>query len=71
MEHTETVAFAGVVGSDRVALSIAPHADTDENDPQMLSIEAMSASAGTGQITVDIAFAELTAGPIKLHAQVL
>ncbi len=67
MELSETVAATGVTGSSVVLLSIAPHADSDENDAEMLDILSMSAAPGTDQITVKMAFAAPTAGAIKLN----
>ncbi len=66
-QWTETVAATGVTGSSRIFLTIAPHLDADENDAEMLDVMAMSAAPGTGQITVEMAFATPTAGPIKLN----
>ena len=67
LSHVETVAASGVTASQRVIASIAPHLDSDENDAEMLDVLALSAAAGTGQITVDIAFATMTAGQIKIN----
>lgn len=67
LEWSETVAATGVTGASRVFLSIAPHDDADENDAEMLDIAAMSAAPGTGQITVELAFAVPVAGAIKLN----
>ena len=60
-------ALADIASSDSIMVAIADHADTDENAAEMLSLDAMSASAGTGQITVTMAFREPTSGPIKLN----
>lgn len=67
MAWTETVAAAGVTPSSTIIPALAPHLDTDENDAELLSIVALSALAGTNQITFTLAFAEPTAGPIKLN----
>lgn len=67
LEHIETVTATGVTGTSRVFLSIAPHDDADENDAEMLDVAAMSAAPGTGQITVEMAFAVPVAGPIKIN----
>lgn len=66
-EWAETVAASGVVPADVVLLSVAAHLDSDENDAEMLDITAMSGAAGTNQVTVTLAFATPTAGPIKLN----
>lgn len=67
LEWSETVTATGVTGSSVVLLSIAPHADSDENDAEMLDVMAMSAAPGTDQITVELAFATPTAGVVKLN----
>lgn len=67
LSHTETVAATGVTPSSIITPTLAPHLDTDENDAEFLSIVALSALAGTNQITFTLAFAVPTAGPIKLN----
>lgn len=67
IEHIETLAAASVTGSMRILLSVGPHADTDENTAEMLSIDAMEGLPGTGTITATLAFSEPTAGPIRLN----
>jgi hypothetical protein len=67
MEWEETVTASGVTGASRIFLSLAPTTDFDENSAEMLSVDAMSATPGTGQITISMAFAEPTAGPIKMN----
>ena len=67
LEHTQTVTATGITGSSRIFLSIAPHDDADENDAEMLDVAAMSAAPGSGQITVEMAFAVPVAGPIKIN----
>lgn len=66
-EWEETVTATGVTGTSRIMLSLAPALDTDENDPSFLDVMNMSATPGTGQITVAMAFATPAAGPIKLN----
>ena len=66
-EWTETLTATGVISTNRITVAIADHTDTDENAAEMLSLDAMSASAGTGQITVTMAFRDPTSGPIKLN----
>lgn len=67
LEHTETVAAVGVLPAMKVFLAIAPHDDDDENNPLMLDILAISGTAGTDTIDVNIAFGARTSGPIKLN----
>ena len=67
LEWTETVTAVGVTATQKIMASIAAHDDTDENDAEMLDILAMSATAGTGQITFDLGFSQVTSGPIKIN----
>lgn len=67
LEWSETVTATGVTGSSRIFLTVAPHADSDENDAEMMDLVAMSAAPGTGQITLEMAFSAPMAGPIKLN----
>lgn len=67
LEHSETVTATGVTGSSRIFLTVAPHDDADENHEQFLDILGMAAVPGTNQITINMAFATPTAGPIKLN----
>lgn len=66
-EWRQTVTATGVVPSNVVILSVAPHLDADENDAELLDVMAASALAGTDQITVVLSFDTPTAGPIKLN----
>ncbi len=66
LEWVETVTATGVVPADVVVPTIGAHVDADENDAEMLDVMALSATAGTDQITVTMAFATPTAGPIKI-----
>lgn len=67
LEWIETVAAVGVTSTQKIMPFIAAHDDTDENDAEMLDILAMSATAGTNQITFDIGFSQVTSGPIKIN----
>lgn len=66
-EWTETVAATGVTGSSKIIASIAAAADVDENTAEMLSINALSGTGGTNTIEFNMAFAEPTAGAIKIN----
>lgn len=66
-EHEETLAAVGVTASMRVLLTLAPHADSDENSEQALDVRGMAGEAGTDTITVRLAFGSLTSGPIRLN----
>lgn len=67
LEWTETVAATGVTGSNVAMICVAPHADSDENDAELLDIAAMSADPGTNTLTIDLAFLTPTQGAIKLN----
>lgn len=70
IEYSVTEAFPGMLPTYSIGLMLAAHADTDENGAEMLDIRAMSATAGTDTLTIDIAFGEPTAGLIRLNMQV-
>lgn len=71
LEWRETVAKAGILPADAIGLFLAPALDTDENDPELLDLLTMSASAGTDRITINMTFLQPTSGPIKLIWKVL
>jgi hypothetical protein len=48
-------------------LSLGAFTDDDENAIEFLDVSAMGATPGTNQITVNMAFASPTSGPIKLN----
>ena len=64
---TATVTFVGCTPAMKVFVALAPALDSEENDPQFLVVQSISAVAGTGQATVSIAFGEITSGPINVH----
>lgn len=67
LEWSQTVAAVGVTPSQRIMVALGSHLDADENDAEMLDVAAMSAAAGTDQITFEMAFSTPTAGPIKIN----
>lgn len=66
LQWAETVTATGVVPADMVLVGIGAHVDADENDAEMLDVAGLSATAGTDQITVTMAFTTPTAGAIKI-----
>jgi hypothetical protein len=70
IEHYETVAFPGVTSGNSISLALAPATGADENEADMISLDAMSATAGTDAIDITLSFAEPHSGPVKLIAQV-
>ena len=67
IEWTETIAAAGLTAGSLVFVQLAPPNDTLENDPEMLDIAAMAAACtADNTITVTMAFATPTSGPIPL-----
>jgi len=66
-EHDETMAAVGVTAGMKVMLTLAPHADTDENNEQALDLMGMSGEAGADTLTVRLAFGSLTSGPIRIN----
>lgn len=66
-EWSETVAATGLVAGSRVFVQLAPPDNAQENDPEMLDIQAMSAAClANDTLTVTAAFATPTRGPIGL-----
>lgn len=66
-EWSQLVTATGVTPASIVLVSIAAHDDADENDAEMLDIAAMSAAAGTDQITIEMSFITPVAGVVKLN----
>ena len=67
MQHTQTLAAAGVTPTSIVTLSFAATTDLDENTPELLTACNMMAIPGTNQITVNLSFRRPESGPIKLN----
>ncbi len=64
---TQTVSAPGVTATDTVFGSLAAHDDTDENDPELLDLVALSLRPGTDQLTVTLTFSQVTNGPVKIN----
>ena len=69
-EARTTIVSAGVTTSSVILTKLAPALDTDENDPEFLSLDTLIALPGTGAFEILITFRELTSGPIKLQYQI-
>lgn len=67
LEHVQSVTFTGCTAGLRVFVSVAPHLVADENDTEMLDVQAVSALAATDAAVVTLSFGEQTSGPIKLN----
>ncbi len=67
LEWSQTVTATGVTVAQRIMLTVGAHGDADENTAEMLDIAAMSATPGTGQITLEMSFATPAAGAIKIN----
>lgn len=67
LEHTETIAVAGVLASNRIILGLAPCLDSDENCPEMLDIISYVATPADGSVTITAAFSQRTSGPVKFN----
>lgn len=68
-EHTQVIVDVAIVPTDKLILSLAPALDSDDNAPETLSLETLTAVAGTGQFTVTASFGEFTSGVIKFYYQ--
>lgn len=66
-EWSETVAAVGATATSRVWLGLAATTDDDENTAELLDVVSMSATPGTGTLTITMTFSQLTRGPIKLN----
>jgi hypothetical protein len=71
MFHTQTVVAFGVVTTNDLAMTIAPHDDTDENHELWLDPMLLTGRAGIDEITINATFSAPTSGPIKLNWSVL
>ena len=67
IQASATLAAAGVTGSSVVLIGVAPHTDADENTAEMIDLAAVSATPGTGTITVAASFMTPHAGPIRFN----
>jgi len=66
-EWSEIVTATGVTGASVILITVAAHADSDENGADMLDLVSMSATPGTDQIAVEMAFSTPQRGEIKLN----
>jgi hypothetical protein len=66
-DHTQTIAAPGVTPSSIVFVALGAFPDSDENDPSLLDVAAISGAPGTDQITVTIAFSTPTEGVVRLN----
>ena len=68
LEWSETITDASVLVTSRVHAWLAPSTDdTDENDPELLDVMALWASALAGGFTAGLTFSQPCSGPIRLH----
>ena len=66
-EWRETVSVLGMTAGRIVFPVVGAHADTDENDPELLDIGALAAIPGTDTLTFVLNFLTPTQGPIKMN----
>jgi hypothetical protein len=72
IEWTQTVSAPGLTSGSLVFVQLAPPDDALENDPEMLDIAAMAAACTSNDtLTVTMAFATPTIGPIALYYGVM
>lgn len=65
--HEQTVTATGVTGSMKVLVSLAPHADTDENHETLLEVDALAAEPSANALKLRMAFTTPTCGPIRIN----
>lgn len=68
--YSEDISIPGILPANFIELCVAPHLDEDENNEQGLSIQTLTAIAGTDMFTVNVEFSELTTGIIKLKYKI-
>jgi hypothetical protein len=66
-EHSQIITDAGISPTDKIMVSLAPALDSDENSPEMLSLDTLTATAGSGNLTVLACFREKTSGNVKIN----
>jgi hypothetical protein len=66
-EWSESVSVAGASATSRVSVWLAPAADGDENDPEMLDLQTLWAVPGSGTVTFGLTFSYPQSGPVKLN----
>lgn len=69
-EHYQTITDAAVLPASVIQIKLSPVSANDENDPELLGLEEIVATPGTGQFDVVATFTELHSGPIKVQYQV-
>ena len=62
-----TIAATGVTSNKLVLAWLASTGPADENEPEWLSVNSISAAAGSDTVTVSITFAEPVSGEIKIN----
>lgn len=63
----QTVAVIGVTPANIIMCGLGAFTDNDENSAEFLDVAAISAAAGTDQITVTASFTTPTAGAIRIN----
>jgi hypothetical protein len=67
LEHRQTVSTPGVTPTSRLFLTLAPTADGEENDPEMVDLLTLCGVPGTDTMTIIMTFQEPVGGPVPLH----
>ncbi|AXQ69708.1 hypothetical protein HOU03_gp126 [Caulobacter phage CcrSC] len=66
-EWEQAINDASLTGSEVIQTWLAPASSSDENEPEMLDLVALTAQASAGVVIFKLSFSELTSGPIRLH----
>lgn len=66
-ERQATVAAPGVTPASAIEIVLAPSADDDENDPELLDLLTIAATPATDTFDAILTFGTLTSGPIKIR----
>jgi hypothetical protein len=64
---TQTVPFPGLEPTQSVVATLGGFLDTEENDPELLDVLALSVTPASDSATIEMAFATPTSGAIRLN----
>ena len=65
-----TVTDAACSLTSVIQIQTAPTLDTDENEPEFTTLEAMAVRPGNGSFSLSLAFTEHHSGPLKLQYRI-
>ena len=66
-EHSQVITDANVSPLSKISISLGSMGDSDENEAEFIDLEALTATAGSGNFTAIASFKTKTAGIINLN----